>query len=318
MHLDQFSCVRHWWQQTAFGPGSRFECALALFLFFWWIAIAGWQTSVQGLAGDGRQQYSLYYSAWVCVYASFFQVLEPWWVAAGWKSSLSAFIQSWPHRAPGWLCILALTSVDLVWLLDLWRNYPTLRERQATQFLYYYIEAVPTGQWQFLVSLSVFTIVAAAVWVLIELFRETTADGIPRKPQTEVMVEGLCILVLLALWIPSVMLATTSGGVAALVGNYYFFSWAVVIFLAETAVWYVHDLRDRMHQSLVAKESEYLAHQQQANAAVHHPESSQHHHQTTADHHEDLDGHDLASSHHRNNNNNRVAAPEFMDALSEF
>ena len=329
MHLDQFSCLHPWWQRTAFRPGSRIECALSLFLFSWWIAITGWQTSIQGLAGDGRQQYSLYYSAWVCVYASFFQILEPWWVAAGWKSSLSAFVRSWPHRAPGWLCILALALIDLVWLLDLWRNYHALRDRRATQFLYFYLEAIPTGHWRFLVSLTVFTITAAAVWVLIELFRETAADGVPRKPPTEVMLEGLSIMILLALWIPSIMLATTSGGAAALVGNYYFFSWAVVVFLAETAVWYVHDLRERMHQSLVAKENEYRAYQRQVQTTVHQTESRRHrHHRETGPnhHHKDLDRDDVAGRHDHNNNrnsnnsssNNWVAAPEFLDTLSEF
>ena len=248
------------WPHSIFRPASRIEFVLALFLFLWWAAAVGWQTSIQGVAGDGKGQYSLYYSAWVNVYAAFFAVLEPWWLAAGWKSSLRAFVQSWPHRAPGWLCLWALSLMNLVWIVDLWRNYPTLKERPETQILYYYFYAVPTGQWQFLLSLSVFTIVAASGWVLVELLRQTTPEG--RKAPAEVMAEGICIFILLALWIPSIMLATTSGGFAALVGNTYFFSWAVVIFLAETAVWFVHDLRDRMHESLAAKAEEYRTHQQ--------------------------------------------------------
>ena len=261
MHLDQISPLKPLWQR-AFGPASRFELLLALTLFLWWTAVTAWQTSIQGIAGDGKGQFSLYYSAWVCVYAALFAVLEPWWVAAGWQSSVMSFVVSWPNRAPGWLCVWAVSIINLVWILDLWQNYSELQDREATLNLYYYFKAVPTGQWQFMVSLSVFTVLSSAVWVLVELFRETTPSGdLSPKSAAELYAEGLCILVLLGLWIPSIMLVTTSGGAAALVGNTYFFSWAVTILLAETAVWLVHDLRDRMHQSLADKAQEYRARQ---------------------------------------------------------
>lgn len=303
-HLDQITPLQNLWKR-AFRPKSRVELFLALVLFCWWATAVGQQTSVQGLAGDGKGQYSLYYSAWVCLYSAFFDVLEPWWVAAGW-SSLQAFVQSWPFRSPGWLCLLSFAILDLVWILDLWRNYPELRDRQETLFIYYYIEAVPTGQWQFLISLSVFTIAASAAWVLVELFRTT---GV-LKDRFEVIAEGISILVLLLLWIPSIMLITTSGGLASLVGNAYFFSWFVVIFLAETAVWFVHDLREGMWTSLQDKAQAYRDHQRSVLEKQQTFLRQQSDKRFARRQEEDNDDDEDERS--------SIAAPEFFDALSEF
>lgn len=315
-HLDSVSPLQHVWKR-AFAPKSRIELCVALLLFVWWVAAVGWQTSIQGLAGDGKGQYSLYYSSWVCLYSAFFGVLEPWWVAAGW-SSLRAFVQSWPFRSPGWLCLFSFGLLDLVWILDLWRNYPALRDREASLFLYYYIEAVPTGQWQFVITLSVFTIVASAAWVVVEIFRGTTPEGLlARKQRWEVIAEGLSILVLLVLWIPSIMLVTTSGGLAHLVGNAYFFSWLVVIFLAETAVWFVHDLREMMHQSLQDKERAYREHQRAVLAKQQAFQRQQHHDQRNESSH-NHDGDNAGNDDDDNDGQSSIAAPEFFDALSEF
>lgn len=45
-------------------------------------------------------------------------------------------------------------------------------------------------------------------------------------------------------------------------GNAYFFSWILVVFIAETGVWFVHDLRSDMHVSLRRRTEEY--HERQA------------------------------------------------------
>jgi hypothetical protein len=46
------------------------------------------------------------------------------------------------------------------------------------------------------------------------------------------------------------------------VGNAYFFSWILVVFIVETGVWFVQNLRSAMHASLRRRNEEY--HERQA------------------------------------------------------
>ena len=88
-----------------------------------------------------------------------------------------------------------------------------------------------------------------------------TEDALETKP--EIIAEGLCLLLLILAWIPVIMVATTPGGAASQIGNAYFFSWILVVFIAETAVWFVHDLREKMHKSLRQRTEEYHERQRQ-------------------------------------------------------
>jgi hypothetical protein len=121
---------------------STLEGTLALFLTIWWSIATGVATAVSGMAGDGKGQYSLYYSYWACTCTSYW-ILERCGVAAGWvrlptmcgagssapciptnarsvlfvnhlQSSLKSFISSWPHRSPAWICIMVLSFLTLV------------------------------------------------------------------------------------------------------------------------------------------------------------------------------------------------------------
>jgi hypothetical protein len=67
---------------TALGV-STLEGTLALFLTIWWSIATGVATAVSGMAGDGKGQYSLYYSYWACTCTSYW-ILERCGVAAGW------------------------------------------------------------------------------------------------------------------------------------------------------------------------------------------------------------------------------------------
>ena len=68
---------------------------------------------------------------------------------------------------------------------------------------------------------------------------------------------SLVLLLLVLAWIPTVILATTPGGVASLVGNSYFFTWATTVFVLETGIWWIHDWRKRIHFILQQQEREY-------------------------------------------------------------
>jgi hypothetical protein len=105
---------------------------------------------------------------------------------------------------------------------------------------------------------TVFTIVPSIAFVLAELFRETKADGSSTaKSWTETTLEGCCFLILVLAWIPTVLVATTPGGAASLVGNAYFFTWMLAIFVFEGLIWFIHDKRRETHQVLKEKEKEY-------------------------------------------------------------
>jgi len=259
-HLDRFTPLEQIWV-AAFKPKSRFELGLSIFHVLWWSISVGFETSVGGIAGDGKGQYSLYYSAWVCCLTTYW-ILERWWVACNW-SSFKAFITSWPNRAPGWLCIMFLSLFTLIWYLDLWRNRDELGERESEETVAETFEAIPKSQWRWLVVLTIFTFIPATAFVLAEIFRETKSDGSnEEKSRAEIIAEGAILGVLVLAWIPAIVVGTSPGGLAALIGNAYFFSckkmeqptrWfgdpmthkfcsyvgLLVIFLSETAVWYV-------------------------------------------------------------------------------
>jgi uncharacterized membrane protein len=255
MHLDRLTPLTKVYTRI-FQPKSKIELGLILFFCVWWSVAVGVETSVQGIAGDGKGQDSLYYSCWGCCLASYW-MLERWWVAAGY-ASLKSFITSWPYRAPGWILILFLSLGTFLWYLDLWTNHDRLRGSERAQVVYGHFQEVVEGQWTWLIIIAVFTVIPALVFVVVELFRETKDDGSNKeKGQVEIVLEGFCLLLLVLSWIPSVMVATTPGGAASLIGNAYFFTWMLVIFILETFVWFVHDLRKGLHQALKEKAIEY-------------------------------------------------------------
>ena len=97
----------------------------------------------------------------------------------------------------------------------------------------------------------------SAGFVLAELFRETTIGKTSPKSEWETILEGLVLCLLVLAWIPNVVVATTPGGVASLVGNAYFFTWLGTIFVMETAVWWVHDWRKSIQSQLEQQEMDY-------------------------------------------------------------
>lgn len=105
VHLDRITPLRRIWS-VAFGPGSRWEGALLIFLTIWWTVATGVDTSVSGIAGDGRGQFSLYYSTWVCCFTCYW-MMERWLVAAG-VSNNRLWMQTSPK--PHCHCLAVLES----------------------------------------------------------------------------------------------------------------------------------------------------------------------------------------------------------------
>jgi hypothetical protein len=132
-HLDRF-VFEKFWRETVFPVGSRIELAVLLFLVTWWSVGTGLQTSVTGIAGDSKGQFSFYFSTWACLLSCFF-ALDAWLQeSADDNGGVKAFVTSWPNRAPAWICIAVLSLSTLVWYVDLWRNHENL-DREEEEFI---------------------------------------------------------------------------------------------------------------------------------------------------------------------------------------
>lgn len=118
------------------------------------------------------------------------------------------------------------------------------------------------GLWLWLIILAVSTFLAATAFVVVEIVRETKETR-NQKPKNETLVEGICFFSLVLAWIPTVVMATAPGGPASLIGNAYFFTWLLVIFIFEGVVWYIHDVRQALHRVLKEKDREYRKRQQE-------------------------------------------------------
>lgn len=121
---------------------------------------------------------------------------------------------------------------------------------------------VRKGLWYWLIIFTTFTLLSSVGFVLMEIFR-ATKDEENRRHTSLNAVEGSCFFFLAIAWIPTVMVATTPGGPASLIGNAYFSTWLLVIFVFEGLVWFIHDMRQRIHKSLKEKQDEYRLRQQQ-------------------------------------------------------
>ncbi|CAB9511524.1 expressed unknown protein [Seminavis robusta] len=322
-HLDRWSPLKSVWEKT-FGDGSVIELLMIIFLVIWWTIATSIATTVRGIAGDGKGQYNLYYSTWCCCWTSYW-TLERWLVAYGW-ASFKQFISSWPFRAPGWIAVGIFSFLCLMWYMDLYSNHESAT-RDAPLLQQHYLE-IGDGQWEWLLFVGSATLVPSLVFVIVELFRETSTDAtssslhggstkatpdkrfsvaaaahhrvnaavgtrnfspsrdspirssrqfVPQrqnplpdkgnstggKGPLENILEGFCLVLLVLAWIPTVIISTSPGGAASLVGNAYFCTWINTVFIMETFIWFLHDLRKGVHSALQVKEREYQKRQQE-------------------------------------------------------
>jgi len=122
--------------------------------------------------------------------------------------------------------------------------------------------SIPDGVWGWMTAIICFTLIPSIGFVVVELFRSIKPDGSnEEKSKRENFIEGCFFLFLVLAWIPSVGLATTPGGPASLIGNAYFFTWILVVFVFEGLIWWIHDYRLEIHQQLRKKAKLYKRHQ---------------------------------------------------------
>jgi len=250
-HIDRLTPMKKYWSRM-FKPKSRTEAFIISFLLLWWIIALWVNTGIMGIAGDGKGQYNLYFSSWACFFVCAW-TLERWLVSCNYPS-LEAFLASWPNRAPGWIAIFFLSLAALLSLVDLFTQWDSVNNKIIA--LHY--GQINMAQWQWLLFVTGFTICPAIGFVLVEIFRETKpGEDKNTKTEWETILEGFILLLLVILWIPSVIVATTPGGAASFVGNAYFAVWGSCAFVVDTSVWWIHDWRKRVLVAIREQEKEY-------------------------------------------------------------
>jgi len=264
--LDRLSCLEKTWRNNLFARKSKFETILDFSLLLWWFMAVVIQTRSDGIAGDGKGQYNIYFSAWFCLLCAI-SAVESKMTEYDWPS-IQRFIKSWPHRSPGWLLILASDFFTLWWYVDIYITYDTssVREEQLNPMLTSYYGSISSTQYEILILVAAGTLLPAMGFVFMEIFRDSSED---KKGSVETYIEAFCLFSLACAWIPGVCVATTPGGFATQIGNSWFFTWATCFFVMETLLWFVSDSRGGIHQTLVEKKQEYQQHQLNVLAAAH-------------------------------------------------
>ena len=256
-HLDFFSPMKKYWARI-FQPKSRTEAYLLALLIVWWIAALWINTGINGIAGNGKGQYNLYFSSWICLLVCLW-TMERWLVSCDYPA-LDGFLASWPNRAPGWIAIFFLSFAALLSILDLYFNW----YKVESPYVMAQYESVQEAQWEWLIFATGFTTTPSIGFILVEIFRETKpGEDKNTKPEWETIMEGFVLLILFVIWIPSVIVATTPGGAASLVGNTYFFVWSSTVFVVDTCVWWIHDWRRRVLTIIKDQERAYRNIQQE-------------------------------------------------------
>ena len=99
-----------------FGPNKKVELCILSFLVIIWLVTIWFNTTIRGIAGEGSEQYNLYFTSWLCLWITFW-TLERWFVSSG-KSSFQKFVNSWPNRCRLWIVTFILGFSDFLFVLD--------------------------------------------------------------------------------------------------------------------------------------------------------------------------------------------------------
>jgi hypothetical protein len=241
-----------------FAPRSKIELVMSLFLLLWWFIATCVQTGVRGIAGDGKEQYNIYYSTWFCALGAL-HCAQSKWSEFGFPT-FNKFLEMWPNRAPGWIGIFVVDFFLVFWYVDLFVNTYRHPERVADSLKPFWGE-IPERQYTLLILVSCTTLIPSAGFALAEILRKTSKTK-NIKSSSETNAEGISLLLLTLAWIPSVIVATTPGGLASYIGNTYFFTWATTVLVLQTTMWFIRDWRGGVHATIMQKEQEYRQHQQ--------------------------------------------------------
>lgn len=245
--------------RNLFQNGSEIECFLIVLSTLWWIVGTWITTSIHGVAGDGRGQFNLYFSTWLCLLTNM-NLIEMWLVDAGY-SSISQAVRSWPHRAPGWILIFVATLACMLSILDIYLRFDSALE--DTSHLKERLDNVSSAQWAFLVLACAVSFITAFGFSLIELFRREDYYVQNIKSSFELSLEGISLGVLVVIWVSVCVIATTNGACSE-VGNSYFLTWASTGVVIQTFINWLRDWRKGVHEIILQQYREYRESQARA------------------------------------------------------
>eukprot|EP01083_Nonionella_stella_P084655 234398_1 len=258
-----------------FQPKSEVECIFISFMITWWI-IGTWSiTSAHGIAGVGRGQFNLYFSVWLCCITSI-TMLEKWLICAKYASIYQA-VETWPHRAPGWIMIFIFTLCNVLSIINLYLSYENVKVLSG-YILKDKFSNIRQAQWIFLIFACGLSLTMAFGFSLAELCRREQYYGIRQgyesgsvrasidaytrntrvnfKSTFELSLEGICLAILVLIWVPFVVVGTTDGCCSE-VGNSYFFTWLSAYSIISTFIQWLRDWRRGIHENLLRQDREY-------------------------------------------------------------
>lgn len=180
-HFDLCTIFRRTLWSKMFGPNKWVELIILSFLVILWLVTVWFNTAIRGVAGEGNDQYNIYFTSWLCLWTTFW-TLERWFVASG-KSSFESFVRSWPNRTPAWICCFIFSFADFLFVLDAQRNWQV--GTLDTPYIYEMFAGVSYNEWAFFQACTITLFIVSLIWILAEIFRKNTGDEDAKKGDVE-------------------------------------------------------------------------------------------------------------------------------------
>ncbi len=180
-YFDFCTILRRKLWSKMFGPNKWVELIILSFLVILWLVTVWFNTTIRGIAGEGNEQYNIYFTSWLCLWTTFW-TLERWFVASG-KSSFEKFVRSWPNRTPAWICCFIFSFADFLFVLDAQRNWQV--GALDTPYTYEMFSGVSYHEWAFFEACTISLFIWSLIWILAEIFRKNIGDDDAKKGDVE-------------------------------------------------------------------------------------------------------------------------------------
>lgn len=161
IHLDVVTGLDEKLWKKMFGPNGKVELFILVFLILVWFITTWFNTTIRGPAGDGKEQFNLYFSTWICLWTSFW-TLERWCTSSG-RASFQQFVESWPNRCQMWIVTFFLSIVDFLFVLDSSRHWKD--GTRAFPYVSMHYSNVKTAEWTLLLFVTSATFLVSLAWV---------------------------------------------------------------------------------------------------------------------------------------------------------
>mmetsp|Transcript_4321 Transcript_4321/g.7139 ORF Transcript_4321/g.7139 Transcript_4321/m.7139 type:complete len:314 (-) Transcript_4321:600-1541(-) len=179
--IDLFTILRKTLWPKVLGPNKKVELCILSFLVIIWLVTVWFNTTIRGVAGEGSEQYNLYFTSWLCLWITFW-TLERWFVSSG-KSSFEKFLNSWPNRCKLWIVTFILSFSDFLFVLDAMKNWDEGTE--ANPYVNEMFASISHHEWGFFFDVTIITFMISLAWIVVEIFRRNKKEGSALKSDVE-------------------------------------------------------------------------------------------------------------------------------------